>query len=360
MRCDHAAPHCGRCVRLKYTHRCTYHPAPMTKASGNGPDRPTLVSRPLSYRTQPVSEVEVPKTQSVSNRTTTSTPERRDLSISNCGNVEKDTNPRNSQTNWKKAEYARSSRYYGPTSFQAVFSEEFLPLGEGTRKHPGTWIFGPPLLGRQRPNTPDLRAAHVSKALENIPSEKTCLKLVQSFKSLHDSTLDETMILHAITSLWSNFRNELTSKDQVAMTTVADVVFNNEEKPLPPSPDDGIAWLDTFNGRNIRFEMLGILFCFFGHAYHFLQDSDPLFQDDENEGRNRKETTWRMKECADVCLSMCHAAETVNFLVTALIFNLKVLESGCTGDESMFTLPVIKLFITNNISIRHPSVKQRQ
>ena len=43
-----------------------------------------------------------------------------------------------------------------------------------------------------------------------------------------------------------------------------------------------------------------------------------------------------MKECADVCLNMCLSAETVNFLVTALIFNIKVLESGCTGDESRY------------------------
>jgi hypothetical protein len=239
-----------------------------------------------------------------------------------------------SQANWKNGVYPRSSRYYGPTSFQAVFSEEFLFLGDDPRKHPGTWVFGQPLLGRDRPNTPGIRRNHILKALNNLPSRESCERLASSFKSMHDPTLDKTMMTHFITTLWSDFHDELSLRTPESLTRISDTLFDNEEAPLPPSPDDGIAWLNTFNGSNIRFEMLGIFFCFLGLAYHFLQDFDPLLTVPENEGRDRRQMTWRMKECADVCLNMCEAAETVNYLVTALIFNLKVLESGCTGDQS--------------------------
>ena len=135
--------------------------------------------------------------------------------------------------------------------------------------------------------------------------------------------------------LWSNFEAELAApRENEKVAVIGHVLFKNEEKPLPPSPDDGMEWLRTFTGPNLRFEMLGILFCFFGVAFLALQDWDPLFSVPENEGRDRKQTAWRMKECADVCLNMCDAVETVNFLVTALTLNIKTLESGCTGDES--------------------------
>jgi hypothetical protein len=60
--------------------------------------------------------------------------------------------PRNKSESWKDAVYQRSAKYYGPTSFSAVFlehramaSEDLLELGEDVRKHPGAWNFGQPL-----------------------------------------------------------------------------------------------------------------------------------------------------------------------------------------------------------------------
>ena len=335
LRCDHGSPHCARCVRLKQTHRCQYHPAPMTRTSSTGETtQSTPAFRPAHRKSQnshSSPRTTAPQFQAAS----TQTEDVKDCWGSQSSQILPDqvSHQRNNQSNWKKAEYPRSSRYYGPTSFQAVFSEEFLPIGEGTRKHPGTWVFGPPLLGRNRPNTPDIRVSHTLKALSNMPSKETCLLLLDAFKSMHDATLDRTMISHCITSLWAHFGSELDTKTDESLSIIADALFNNEESTLPPSPDDGLEWLDTFTGLNIRFEMLGILFCFLGHSYHFLHDSDPLFLAKENEDRNRRETTWRMKECADVCLNMCNTTETVNFLVTALTFNLKILESACVGDE---------------------------
>jgi len=118
------------------------------------------------------------------------------------------------------------------------------------------------------------------------------------------------------------------------LKVISDALFTNEERPLPPGPDDGVAWANTFSGRNIRFEMLGLFFCYIGLAYQSLQDWDPLFSVTENQGRDRRQTAWRMNECAEVCLKMCDLAETVNYLVPCLIINLKRLQTGCTGDDS--------------------------
>jgi len=73
---------------------------------------------------------------------------------------------------WETKVYPRSSRYYGPTSFSSIFSEHqansnesLLDIGEEKRKHPGAWLFGQPLLGRDRPDGPTAREKQVVKAL---------------------------------------------------------------------------------------------------------------------------------------------------------------------------------------------------
>lgn len=247
---------------------------------------------------------------------------------------------------WKEAVFPRSAKYYGLTSFSAIFSEhqakfhdELLDIGEDKRKHPGNWVYGEPLLGRNRPNGPTARETRTVKALFNIPAKEICEVLLKPVAKLRDITLDTRVIGYCNASIWANFSESLAQpRPTEALTIFSDVLFKNEEAPLPPSPDDPIAWLDTFTGPNLRFEMLGLMFCFYGMGYLALQDWDPLFDVSENLGRDRKQTAWRMKECADVCLDMCDCSETVNYLVAALILNLKRLETACTGDESKLTL----------------------
>ncbi|TVY88712.1 hypothetical protein LAWI1_G003833 [Lachnellula willkommii] len=249
--------------------------------------------------------------------------------------------PRKDDESWKEAVYPRSARYYGPTSFGAVFlehqaiaSEDLLGLGEEVRQHPGAWKFGQPLLGRERPEGPSMRSKEVIRALYNIPSKGICETLLATLSTLTKATLNPTMMKHCMTNLWAEFGPQLAGpRTNEKLDPIAELLFQNEEYPLPPSPEDGIDWLNTFTGPNLRMEMVGLFFCFLGKAYLSLQDWDPLFKVPENHDRDRKETAWRMKECADICRKMCHFSETVNEIVVALSYNLSILESQCTGDE---------------------------
>lgn len=240
----------------------------------------------------------------------------------------------------KDTAFRQSARYYGPTSFSAVFSEgaklsEDLDIGEARRKHPANWPFGQPLLGRERPSAPSVRMHQVLKALWNIPSREMCEKLLGTFDSLHHYLMNSVMIRHCIETLWSSFGAELDGpRTYEKLARIANVLFKNEEMPLSQAPEDGMDWLNGFMGQNLRFEMMGMLFCFFGMSYQTLQDWDEIFQAPENGGRDRKETSWRMKECADICLKMCEISEENNEISIALMVCNAVLESVCTGDES--------------------------
>lgn len=250
--------------------------------------------------------------------------------------------------------YPRSTKFYGPTSFSADFlrdstvKEDLLNIGEDERKHPGAWLYGEPLQGYDRPNAPHQREKQAMKALWNVPSKATCEMLVSPTSSTRGRILDRTFFRHAVSTLWSTYGNVLSlprgedpiidwhekEEDAPPLIAICDALFKNEELPLGRDPDDGMEWLNSFMGPNIRFELLGLLFATFGLGYLALQDWDPVFSLPENHGRDRRQAAWRMKECANVCLRMCDLSETVNYLVAALIWTTKGLETGCTGDES--------------------------
>ncbi|RDW82214.1 hypothetical protein BP6252_03326 [Coleophoma cylindrospora] len=365
LRCDHATPFCGRCVRRKQTTKCIYHPAPMTKPKGLPAPAPAPTPQPtpslasgstgVYCRQKSPAPAERPRHELGGLFKPTPNNRRSNLITLPNGDIDRaplrgDCPPPGPTDDpcarrhriWKESRFRRSRRYYGPTSFTAVFSEgqdefpgKLLNIAEDERVHPARWPFDTqPLWGRRRPGAPGVRINETVKALYNIPSKVICERLLVTFDSFYNCTMNEVMIRHAISTLWSTFGDELKEpRAPEKLATIVEVFLENEETPILDPPTDGMEWLNTFLGAKLRFESLGLLFTFLGMAYHSLQDDDPVFRDPSNNGRDRKQTAWRMVECADLCLKMCDCTDTVNEIVVALLLNLLILESNCAGDE---------------------------
>ena len=234
-----------------------------------------------------------------------------------------------------------SPRYPGPPSFSAIFTEHpnvsggILDASE-ERKYAPNYPYGTPLIDLDNSNTPAAKMDLVIKALENLPSHDICFALLGRYKNTHISMAD-VLVRHAVETLWQTFGGYLAApRAAEKLTAIADVLFANAQTQYLTPPDDGMDWLDTFMGPNLRFEMLGLLFCFFGMSYQTLQDWDELLKLPENDGRDRKQMSWRMKECADVCLKMCQATVENNEISLALQVCTAILEGLCTGEESKF------------------------
>jgi hypothetical protein len=186
LKCGHEAPYCARCVRRKTTDRCVYHPAPMTRARTQmdpslaqytPQSSPSLKIRPC---TSPQNSESSGSTHwpslgaAVPGTSTSASPRSNALVLENtqpgCQRKPRNGHPhhhkdpyytssdtsstdsKTSSDSWKTAVYPQSKRYYGPTSFSAVFlenrtadSENLLDLGQEKRQHPGTWKVGEPL-----------------------------------------------------------------------------------------------------------------------------------------------------------------------------------------------------------------------
>ncbi|KAL3427153.1 hypothetical protein PVAG01_00662 [Phlyctema vagabunda] len=356
LACDHSTPFCGRCVRRKQTARCVYHPAPMTKpkhAPTPQTTTTTIATSQQSTITVTADDTNVPVPSPIpqalsgsgvwrSSQATSKASRDPTSSAAAPAPVSIPAPIQASQT-WTNVRFQRSRRYYGPTSFTAVFSEakdnfagKLLDIGDADRSHPATWPFdAQPLWGRNRAGAPTVRANETIKVLYNIPPLDICDKLLMTFDSAHNVTMHEVLIQYALKRLWSTFGEQLAEpRTPEKLILIVDALLQNEENPLPPPPSDGYAWLDTFTGSNLRYESLGLLFCLFGIACYSLQDWDPVLKAAWNKDRDRRQTAWRMLECADTCLKMCECTDTINEIFVALLLNIMSLESRCAGDES--------------------------
>lgn len=164
LACDHGAPHCGRCVRRKTTAKCIYHPAPMTKVrnSTNSPNLPKVsraapVHTPIPNTSPQTYDVPCPPQPSAAESSPYVSPGINGSGmqsfpapssvVEECRGELYSPNtdqsgepPRKKLAAWKTAVYPKSAKYYGPTSFSAVFlenktteNEDILDIGEDPR-----------------------------------------------------------------------------------------------------------------------------------------------------------------------------------------------------------------------------------
>lgn len=212
-----------------------------------------------------------------------------------------------------------------------------MDSNSGERKHTSNFTYGPPLIDMDGSNSPTARRNLVLQVLENIPSAEVCFGLLNKYKNIHISMID-VLVRHVVETLWKTFGGHLASpRSPEKVAAIADVLFANAQIPYPATaPDDGMDWLDTFMGPNLRFESLGLFFCFLGMSYQALPKWDDLLKDQESPHRDSKQAIWRMKECADACLKMCQVNSDNNEISLALQVCSAILEGLCTGEESKF------------------------
>lgn len=224
--------------------------------------------------------------------------------------------------------------FYGATSYAAVFSEnrsrfipDLLDVGEEIEQVSRFATTGP----RFKNNTKLWR-----KTLRMFPDQRTCERLLDTFNSFSGVSLPEPLIRHGVTEFWATFGTFMSEpRDDEKMDEIIKVLDENAFVPLQPRCDNQAeSWPKWCAGPNLRWEMLGIIYTFFGIAFMSLQDWDPLFMSMGIEDDNRTKAAYRMDRCVCSCIRFCEISDTMNDLVVCLMLNKIVLESVCFGDES--------------------------
>ena len=248
----------------------------------------------------------------------------------------------------------RNAGFLGPTSFSAVYFEAESSLasfqGQGTptgssSTHPTTThrsSHTPRETHRPSPALPPTTDSHLLRdaiaALELIPDRDTGIALFRR----HINPFDGWNRKAAERILFTLYD----TLNSISLQDLAHLLIGNGQTPLNENIDDLNEWIASFTGSNLRWESLGIVFCYW--AFGSFNYSGPkdihdnlngLWQD----GLQRRSRVAKFKEGAAACLKLADPLRNVNMLMVYLQFRHCVLESTISGDVSMY-LPVHAFF----------------
>jgi hypothetical protein len=114
------------------------------------------------------------------------------------------------------------------------------------------------------------------KILQHFPTARTCETLFEAKSSHLDVWLSPTMINTCLAQVWTEYGHHLgQSRNSSSLAEMARELCVNGKHPV--IVDATTQWKNWFGGPRIRWEMLSILFSFFGRAFKQREDWDPIF-----------------------------------------------------------------------------------
>jgi hypothetical protein len=312
MRCDHNLPICQNCRRRNITEKCIYVEAPQTRPKSQRSGS----SVPQFSTFAQLTPLENPLTDGSSR-----TPQEQDFED-------------------ESSLFRISSGFYGPTSFSAVYENDLGPNIDTPQDR------SPHVISVENDRTEEQLSARLScgvKILNQLPNQATCDRIMDIYvrKGLEWGFHKPTIIC-CMNSLWTHFgqalRQPRKSKD---LREIAQLLSRNTMSVLRDTEDPD-TWLTSLSGRNLRWEMLGIIFCILGKVLLVLPEDDSFWSSQSGRRMHRKDFTLEMKECVDECIKLSNQTDNINMLLVIVLFKRNILESQCTGDTSGYTLCSLK------------------
>lgn len=226
--------------------------------------------------------------------------------------------------------------YLGATSFSAVFQDTRTALPQSMR-------------------TPDLSDDYTFAPFEEQPKERS----VNILRSIPDRATCKTLFklnVHPIDgwcrlaaqilneSLWISFGDVLEgTRTTSGLTNMAKILCRNSSMPLQEEHTDPIEWLRSFSGQKMRWESLGILFCYWGLGTKSLAENVDLRETQQLRESDRRRLLKKFTVSAGMCIDICKSGSTANLLLAHLLYRYGMIQSIISGDASM-VFPLLFFF----------------
>lgn len=171
-----------------------------------------------------------------------------------------------------------------------------------------------------------------AKVLDQIPDRETIRGLVRELMHPNDGFVRPLRLLmsHEIWDVWDDQLDLRLGRRHVELSRA---LFENTASVLRDS-DDLIKWGDSFSGRNMRWETIGILFTYWAFGATCSSDTDPHITSQRPPHNDRRQLTLDLKDCASTCITLCNAVDANNPLFVHLLYKHMLLESIIEGDAS--------------------------
>jgi len=171
----------------------------------------------------------------------------------------------------------------------------------------------------------------IGAMLKSFPAKSYCYQFLGSYKALQDPLVPLPLVTAVVASIWDKFEDCISPYSRRPPKDIIEVLTNNGINPWKSITNKTFGiWPNICCGYDLRWEMLGLVYAFFGLASMQRPEDDHKFK---AERMSRKEAALRMKECADICYSMWKRSGIWNDIVVNLIMAIMVLERLCSGEQ---------------------------
>lgn len=217
--------------------------------------------------------------------------------------------------------------YLGATSFSAVFqdTQTILPQSETTPDQAEDLQFA---IFEDQPN------ARSVGILQSIPDRATCNALFKLYVNPFDGWCRlAAQILNE--SLWISFGDVLEGeRTRAGLTMMAKTLCRNSSIPLQEEHTDPIEWLRSFSGQKMRWESLGLLFCYWAMGTKSLAENVELRETQQLRETDRRRLLNKYTVSAGKCVDICKNGSTANSLLAVLLYRYAIVQSIISGDAS--------------------------
>ncbi|KEF59094.1 uncharacterized protein A1O9_03938 [Exophiala aquamarina CBS 119918] len=312
LACDHDYPTCHRCQRRRISEQCVYLPPAKARSALRGQHSESTTSPPSPPRIQRNLEV---------------------LSTEITPGHDKNITPPGPQ--WPLFEGTRA--WIGPTSFNAVYQENRVLLGQLPRPPELAELCNAQIwaeLAHRRGLSSSRWVQLGVEVLRQVPdTEQICDSLFARHVGPNEGwvRLAGKMVSQ---SLWKRYGSLLLGKQEENLEGLSRHLCQNHGVTVREDATDTNVWLESFSGKNLQWEALGILFTFWAFGVLASPVEDSIFMQPDGTIRERRAVVTQLKNCASSCIELYgnDSADSGNTLLVYLMYRRNILDAVLETD----------------------------
>ncbi|KAF7196321.1 hypothetical protein HII31_02388, partial [Pseudocercospora fuligena] len=301
---DHNSPVCGRCARRGKADQCIYHPAPLTKPRT---DTPGIGPHRTAGSTPRLSTIGPYPTPSIENK-----------------------------QNGLVSPPSSTGTQQGKESAFRVSTSQAASLGQRSVLPSPTVPMAP---------TPGGESKHSSGASASYASPESAMSFIRdgrtgflgptSYSAVYteNSSILQTPDVEDPPDLPSLPADKIQQGNSEQMRSLSELVWRNTRRPMRVHGSmTAREWAKSASGRNLRWEVVGVVLSLVGLIAVNLSNWDTIFDSIRERYVDRATFAERMRKASEYCLCFCYESEVLNDIYVCFMFEDLVLVECLKGD----------------------------
>jgi hypothetical protein len=221
--------------------------------------------------------------------------------------------------------------FLGPTSYSAVFTE-----------NPGSLsVITEPYDAEESSHLPPVSAEKIQQGAE-VLSMLRDIPIYQRFTQRWFDLSDGIVVLQPIyriwiDELWSEFGRLLQESNPEQLRSLSELVWRNTRKPMKIHGNmTAREWAKAASGRNLRWEVVGVILSLVGLIAVNLSNWDSIFDSIREKYIDRATFAERMRKASEFCLCFCFESEVLNDIYVCFMYEDLILVECVKGDTRKF------------------------